>query len=362
MKDGVIPVLVVAVLLAFADDVALYEDGTFVPRLDVPTMERLVRNPVLFSVRSYRIEGARKALVEQLAKDLRASSRVPRNSRVSSVLTAVGPLISRVRSLPESTRKTRRLGEVTLNVRAALLNATEPDRLLFEALPQALGFPPVDAVSVGRAGNTYRQIVTGTISALDELEAAYAGMLGEFVDVISHDLGVSRAALRSELQQRFGRLRTSVSDRTLIPIVSAMTDGHLSDDEWPGYLAMIVHGRTAEVWTDADLAAAKVRLAELLASVRRLESFPDTVPDDKRVIRVSVTAPNGADEHRVIWLERQQQADLDALTEDVVRQARGLLGQSGAESLLAALTLAVLGVPDTDDRVAVDAANGEEVQ
>jgi hypothetical protein len=271
-------------------------------------------------------------------------------------------LISRVRSLPESTRKTRRLGEVTLNVRAALLNATEPDRLLFEALPKALGFPVVDAVSVGRAGNTYRQIVTGTMTALDDLEAAYTGMLAEFVDVVSHDLGVSRATLRTELQRRFGRLRTTVSDRTLIPIVSALTDEHLPDDEWPGYLAMIVHGRTAEVWTDSDLAAAKVRLAELLASVRRLESFPETVPDDKRVIRVSVTAPNGADEHRVIWLERDQQAALDALTDDVLRQALGRLGESGAESLLAALTLAVLGVPDTIDQVADDAANGEEVQ
>ena len=53
MKAGAIPVLVIAVLIATSDEVALYEHGTFRPMLTEAICDRMVRNPSHFEVKYY---------------------------------------------------------------------------------------------------------------------------------------------------------------------------------------------------------------------------------------------------------------------------------------------------------------------
>ena len=70
LKDGPLPVLVVAALLAHADDVALYERGSFVPAWTSSLAERLLRAPDVFEVRRCRIAGVRRDVVVELASIL----------------------------------------------------------------------------------------------------------------------------------------------------------------------------------------------------------------------------------------------------------------------------------------------------
>ena len=48
LKDGVLPILAAAMLLHYDTEVALYEDGSFVPRLTDSVFERMFKSPVLF--------------------------------------------------------------------------------------------------------------------------------------------------------------------------------------------------------------------------------------------------------------------------------------------------------------------------
>ena len=77
LKEGPIPVLVIAALLESADSVAIYENGTFLTRLDPPAMERLIRNPELFTLRYYRTSESRIALTGRLAKTLELDPLAP---------------------------------------------------------------------------------------------------------------------------------------------------------------------------------------------------------------------------------------------------------------------------------------------
>ena len=83
VREGVAPLLVMAVMIAGSDDLALYEHGTFRPRLNPDVCERLLRNPGNFEVKALRPTAAAGlissskwplTLVRKLAGSPRASS------------------------------------------------------------------------------------------------------------------------------------------------------------------------------------------------------------------------------------------------------------------------------------------------
>lgn len=68
MKAGAIPVVVTAALIAFSDEVAIYEHGTFKPILTTELSERMVRNPGHFDFKHFaNTTGARRSVVDALA-------------------------------------------------------------------------------------------------------------------------------------------------------------------------------------------------------------------------------------------------------------------------------------------------------
>ncbi len=85
VQDGPLPVLVVAVLLARRDEVALYERGSFVPALTPSHAERLLRSPSSFEVRRCRIGETRQRALDSLARMLLSLSLSLSLSRRSAV-------------------------------------------------------------------------------------------------------------------------------------------------------------------------------------------------------------------------------------------------------------------------------------
>ena len=77
MKGGVIPVFVTTALLAFRDEIAIYEHGTFKPLLTPELSERMVRNPGHFEVKHFaNTTGARRQVVAALAERLGGAATV----------------------------------------------------------------------------------------------------------------------------------------------------------------------------------------------------------------------------------------------------------------------------------------------
>lgn len=62
VRPGPIPVVVCAALIAADSDVAVYEEGSFVPQLNISAFERLIKAPQTFSVRRWRVTGVRAAI------------------------------------------------------------------------------------------------------------------------------------------------------------------------------------------------------------------------------------------------------------------------------------------------------------
>ncbi|WP_225896268.1 hypothetical protein [Amazonocrinis nigriterrae] len=144
VKQGAIPVILAAVLLYHADDLGLYQDGTFIPVLGTEHFELLVKYPERFAVKYFAVVGLRA----EVFKELEAILRNPQLKKLSKVrnatlLTVVTPLYQFVKKLPKYTQQTRRLTDEPRAILKALQTTVEPDELLFKALPIACNLPPI---------------------------------------------------------------------------------------------------------------------------------------------------------------------------------------------------------------------------
>ncbi len=129
-------------LTVHSAEVALYEHGSLVLRLDDAVAERLCKNPIAFSIKNTAtVSGDRKQVVQALASRMGMAQQSD-----ASFLQVARALYRELRLLPPYTqRSTRAVSDEAKEVRQAFRVATEPDVLIFETLPEALGLDPFPA-------------------------------------------------------------------------------------------------------------------------------------------------------------------------------------------------------------------------
>ena len=109
IRPGISSLLVIVALIVHAEEVALYEHGTFKPNmLTGEICERLIRNPGNFEIKHFALRtGSRAVLLTQIADHLKISTGAHvKNGRVDSALTVVSRLVSLVATLPEYSKQT----------------------------------------------------------------------------------------------------------------------------------------------------------------------------------------------------------------------------------------------------------------
>ncbi len=349
MKTAVIPVFVIAGLLAFNDEVAIYEHGTFRPVLTPDLAERLVRNPGHFDIKHFaNTSGARRQVVNSLAAELGVRPRF-RKHRVANVLAIVGHLVGKIARLDNYTCRTSRLSSETLAVRDALATAVEPDKLLFETLPVALGFNPIPTTT--KTYRNARRLAAAVTCAMEELSVSYESLLDELLcELLEVMAEKNRLAISGQAE--------AIRDEVLNPRVRAFVfalanDSADTDWDWIQSIATVVSGKAPAEWTDDDRVRFDHRLSAAVGTFRRLvalhsahRAYGSGAFD---AMRVTFTRSDGTEDHRLIGLgddersaaERVLTAAIDDLAVTLQSAARA------QDSLLALLGERIL--PQTVD-------------
>lgn len=352
MKPGVIPVFVTAALLAFADEVAIYEHGTFKPLLTAEVSERMVRNPNHFDIRHFaNTTGARRLVVDALAERLELRPGFRRH-RVSNVLTVVAHLVSRVSKLDNFTMRTQHLTSETVGVRDALVAAVEPDELLFSTLPAALGFDPVfaDLDTYPDAGDYADQAAV----ALDELCSYYERLLGDLLRLL---LDASAETTRTVIAGQAEALEGEVLDPEMKAfLLTVASDGLDADSDWAQAVATVLVKKAPAEWSDNDLRLYRLEIHERFAAFHRLAALhherraTDGAFD---AYRVTLTHSDGREENRLVSLDPM----LRSAAEDALREFTQTAGSPvrAHHALLALVGEQLLADTDADDVVHFDA-------
>ena len=135
VRSGPLPILLCAVMHHYKTEIALYENGSFIANWSMPVFERLLKAPQQFELKRFRITGIRSDLFSQFSDIFNQ----PTESQKPDLLTVVTPLMRAIAQLPKYTLVTQELSDTAKNLRKVVLNAREPDQLLFQELPEAFG-------------------------------------------------------------------------------------------------------------------------------------------------------------------------------------------------------------------------------
>ncbi len=362
MKAAVVPVLVTAGLLAFRDEVAIYEHGTFKPLLSPELSERMVRNPVHFDIKHFaNTSGGRLMVVEALANSLGLAVSGSRSGRqrVTNVLSVVSRLVSRISRLDNYSLFTRIMGVEALAVREALTVAVEPDELLFAALPAALGFDPVpaDSQNYDQAADLSRAVA----SALDELASCLERLLAELLELL---LDACSANSRMAVMGEAAALGDEVLDPEVRAFVLALAnEGAESDADWIAAVATVVARKAPAEWTDDDRLRFRRELPERLAAFHRLVALHAERRADGGgpfdALRVTVTRTDGSEYIRMVGIDARKRADLESALDGVLADLAPITGttQRAEQSLLALLSerlLPAAGASPSDEVATVN--------
>jgi hypothetical protein len=346
------PILVVAALLARADDIGVYEDGTFVPVLGSDTVERLVRNPDRFAVRNYALRGPRAAFLGAVAEELSVGVSGRSRSRVGTAIALVTPLLRRVRNLPPYALKTRTVSDEAAALRSAVLRAREPDELLFAELPIALGLPAISA-SAATSPAGVKAFCDGLSRALHDLESAYGRLLDDLEAAVSAELGAPVGSVQHDLRVRAERLLGQVIDPALKAFTNALANRNEARAGWLEQLGMVLARTAPPSWSDDDRVSALQSLSHLALSFRRVESLHFSQAkignESFNAVRVAITMTDGVDISRVVWADESARPVLKQLTDETLALARKRLGARGPEMLLAELAAKTLPISTASD-------------
>ena len=335
---GPAPILLLSALIAHSDELALYEHGTFRPRLTADVCERLLKNPRNFAVKSFAAsEGPRAEFVKCAAERLGVQS--PTSKRGNSVVAVVARLVASINMLPEFAKRTQAVSEAAQRVRGAILLATEPDVLLFDLIPQALGSEPISAdTRVTTSAST--ALAESLAGAIAELSGAYPDLLKCVRRALVHSLKPDHEEVQGSLARRALELRDKVLDGRVRALATALHAELPDEESWLPYVAMQVTGTPPEGWTDDDRRRFESAIADLGSSMLRIEALNADVRaagGEFTALRIAVNSTAGDDLVRLIQVDANRRAEADSVLDEVLSRLRATGQGEGTEWLLARL-------------------------
>lgn len=306
LKDGVLPVLLAAVLVHGHSQIALYEDGTFVPKPNAAVFERIFRAPGKFELQRFRIIGPRAEVFHHYAAMLtRTVEGEP------DLLTIVKPMVRMIKDLPDFVGKTKQISDTAQRILKVVREARQPDKLLFVDLPGACEYPPFESMGKVRTDQVeayFKELRAG----FSELQRAYPLLLSEIERLILKAFGESEpiASARKSIEHHARLVQNVAVDAKLKAFLGRAADNLTEDATWLESIATLLAGKPPTHWDDQDRARFEVQLA---ASTRTFEHFKvlafemerkgfALLDGDMSMLRVSITVPDGGEVERVVQI------------------------------------------------------------
>lgn len=351
VKAGLIPILLAAVIIAHSDETSVYKDGIFIPVLGAEHFELLVKNPARFSVKSYSLSGIRAEVFKELEGVMSGSVSLSNQTRNKTLLGLITPFLKFVRKLSAYSKQTKTLTAQAQAVRQALLEAPEPDKLLFELLPEACGFSPIPAEGVvdSELPRKFRAQLTLTLKELDE---SYEVLLGKCRMQLYEAFAVRQdvARLREDLRSRASYFTGRSIEPILTRFIFAATETAANDELWLQSVLMVVSDKPVESWKDTDVDSFGLKLADLARRFKHLE----TIIKDNDVLwhsraearRVSLVRTDGSELHDIAWIDETERSLLEDKADEIIENLS--FDKPLQKAFLAVLTEKILAVSATE--------------
>jgi hypothetical protein len=306
IKEGLLPLILAIYLRINWHRTALYEDGTYLHSVGGLEFVRLAKEPEHFEIQHCAIEGVRAEVFQRLVEAL----GLPLETEgTADLLDIVRPLVTFIAQLPDYSRRTSTLSQISIAVRKVLLEAREPSRLIFCDLPTACGFPEF-ALKQRRNKTLQVDVVEGFAEALQksmrEIQNSYDRLLDGIEATLLGAFGSTRSlqSLREELRSRCTAIMPHITDSSVKSFVFRLVDSGLQRRHWLESLGSLLARKPPERWLDQDETEFQHQLSVYVGRLNRIETllFCSGMQLSENSCRLVMTRPDGTEvEHLFQW-------------------------------------------------------------
>ena len=328
MKKGVIPIFLVIALQLNKDKIAIYENGTFQTIFNQASAELLIANPQTFSIKHFgNVKGGRKNLIDALQEKFKIATED--ETRVSNVLSVLTYIITELQNLKPYTLRTKNLSHKTIKVRTALLQASEPDILLFEELPESLG---ISALGHDSDYEDLQIFVDELRQALNELGNCYENLLQKLRDIVVKAYGSGDSY--NTIQAALSEISTEVARQEIRTIIGHFRQSNGDPDQSIEQIATVVVGKAIKDFNDDDINTFAEELEQIGPTLRRLNELQKmrNLAEGDSLIALSITLPDGNEGTIITDISKARSSDQalsNASDEDLAAElARRMSGNS----------------------------------
>jgi len=249
LKAGLMPVLALANILARQDSLAVYVEDVFQTVLDDVFVDKLLQKPA--DIRLRRVDRSNRDItfLHGLASHLGVTD-------TAKSLPVAQALFQRYENLPAYSQRTDTLSKLATTVRGVVLKARDPEALLFDALPAALGA----ALAAEKV-----------FAALVEAEEAYGLMLENVREALAKTLGVD-AGTFAGIAARAEVIKGLTNDWTFEGFVARSSAFETGEGDMEGLAGLLLH-KSPRTWSDRDRDQALIEVARIGRRFRELEAI-----------------------------------------------------------------------------------------
>jgi hypothetical protein len=311
VRAGVLPILWLAFVLAHQRELAVYKDGMFVPMLREVDADEVLQDSRRFEMRHVQLDEDKQQILAGVAKHLRRIGH-----RVDSdPLQASRALVAIVVNLPPWTLRTMSLGQATKAVRDILFRANDPHRVLFVDLPIVL--------ETKNAGG----YIASLGHALEELTAAYEKMMQGVVRLTFEALDTTVDERGLEELRRRAHTVVGISGNLQLDAFAVRLTTLTSDlPSMEGLLSLAVN-KPPRDWTDRDIDAALIQLAQWALQFRQVEALSavrDRAPTRQAIAVVFGTGRQGKTVLEAFDVSPSEQAHVEKLVGVFLKHLTGV--------------------------------------
>lgn len=306
LREGIIPLFICLFLMVHSDEIALFQEGVYRPYVDDAEISLLLKRPDLFSMKRFATVGLRREFFEAYLNVLNTAHVSDElGLRNATLLSIVGPLVQFVENLAKYSKYTRNISKYAIRIRSAILNATDPIKLLFEDLPLAVDADQ-NVKNSGKSDDKWKSDFQKCLrDGLLELMNAYDNLKEnvERIILVSFSYKGSLADLYHVLRSRVKPLLKACKDENLKPVLSAIIKTYDDPQHWLQGIAASVVKKQMDSWNDGDIDYFAFAIKDYADRIDALEEFASAgidieLNDNARV--VSIMYPGGTIKRRVL--------------------------------------------------------------
>ncbi|MBD2704938.1 hypothetical protein IC229_30180 [Spirosoma sp. BT702] len=333
VRDGLFYLLLAIYAVINEQELAFYEDGTFIPRVTGNVFQRITKAPETFDIQYYPLTQVRTSLFRELFTKLNLGKT---GSQRIDLLDVVKPLASFAAALPKYTINTKRLSPQSIAVRDALIAARDPSSLLFSELPKACGLRKIDKRE-SRQEDVSLPLVNALQLSIDEIRGAYPKLLQHILLRLLTEFQLEGTvnALRVALADRGEALSLYVKEARLKSFCLRIADRSLPEEKWAESMGSLICSVPPASWRDPDVHRFEQEIHNLVAQFIRVEAvafLSSKATQSGEAVRVALTQATGEERERVLHLTDEEQEQADTLKQQIMN----LIGTNNQVGMVAA--------------------------